>query len=334
MGRRQCSRAPLGSAPHGAWSAGSSLSRYQAGRPHAAAGATARRVHRRLQRDRPTSPASARRTASASSGESSSSPSPAWTCLQYSRASRGWRSRTGRRRCGRRRAARSRSTGGRTARRRRRSGRASGRRSRRRGAPRRPHARVQPLGDLLDAAVQRRERLLQRARVGDEIVAAGRSEDGALLVAQPAQPDGEHEREDQRDQRDAAGREGGDARGIRQLSTRCSVRVADGRAGTAGAAQPLVKSAWYSDWLLSVFSSPGTGATRTRMVTAAPIGGGSSSGRLAVALAFGAIWSIVSVSVIAIAARALDADRDLDVELVVLAAVGELDRERRRPGRR
>ena len=33
-------------------------------------------------------------------------------------------------------------------------------------------------------------------------------------------------------------------------------------------------------------------------MTAAPSGGGFSSARLAVALAFGAIWSIVSVSVI------------------------------------
>ena len=63
-------------------------------------------------------------------------------------------------------------------------------------------------------------------------------------------------------------------------------------------AQPSLKIAWYSAWLLSVFSSPGTGATRTRIVTAAPSGGGSSSARLAVALACGAIWSIVSLSVI------------------------------------
>ena len=45
--------------------------------------------------------------------------------------------------------------------------------------------------------------------------------------------------------------------------------------------------AWYSAWLLSVFSSPGTGATFTVMVTAAPSGGDFSRARLAVALAFG-----------------------------------------------
>jgi hypothetical protein len=56
--------------------------------------------------------------------------------------------------------------------------------------------------------------------------------------------------------------------------------------------------AWYSASLLSVFSSPGTGATRTRMVTAAPSGGAFSRARLAVACACGAIWSIVSLSVI------------------------------------
>ena len=81
--------------------------------------------------------------------------------------------------------------------------------------------------------------------------------------------------------------------------------------------------AWYSAWLLSVFSSPGTGATFTVMVTAAPRGGDCSRARLAVALAFGATWSIVSVSVIALHTRVEEVAERLDARMA--AAEERLD---------
>ena len=126
------------------------------------------------------------------------------------------------------------------------------------------HPRVEPLGDLLDAPVQRLERGLQVAGVGDEVVTAAAAEHDGLGAAQAPQLDREHDREDERDQRHGAGGQRDEPDRIRQV-------VHD--AESLRARQPRSNSAGYSERLLSVFSSPGTLATVVRIVRAAPSGG-------------------------------------------------------------
>ncbi len=244
--------------------------------------------------------------------------------------SRGWRSRRARRRCGWRRAARATSTGGRRARRRRRSAPARGRRSRRRGAPRRAAMRASSRSATSSTRpCSASKACCSELACGDEVVAAARAEHGALVGAQAAQPEGEHERQHERDQRDAAGGQRGDARGLGQ--------VVHGRGvyERAGPAAPRRASALVEDGLVLRLVVVGLLLARHRRDAdrdaspRRPAAAASSSARLAVALACGAIWSIVSRERDRVAAAGLDLDGDLDVELVVLAAVGELDGERR-----
>jgi hypothetical protein len=65
------------------------------------------------------------------------------------------------------------------------------------------HARVQALGDLLDARVQRFEGRLQRARVRDQVGLPVRAEHGLLGAAYPSHAQAQDQQPDQRDQRRA-----------------------------------------------------------------------------------------------------------------------------------
>ena len=78
---------------------------------------------------------------------------------------------------------------------------------------------------------------------------------------------------------------------------------------------------------MSVFSSPGTLATLTRIVTAVSSGGVSSSGELGGRALLRRQPGDRVRQDDRVAVLGLDAQRDLDVELVVLALVGEVDDE-------
>ena len=159
----------------------------------------------------PSSPASARRTASASSGESSSSPSPAMTCLQYSRADSRWAMRREHhavvlgveQRHGRRLVARQLAVGVVA------DQRAVGQRAVE-AVLGGPHARLELRGGLLDAGLQRLERVMERRGVPDQVLRPVRAQDHPLIGPQPPDAQGQHQHADEGDDRHARGGQGDD----------------------------------------------------------------------------------------------------------------------------
>src|SRR5829696_2099891 len=187
----------------------------------------------------------------------------------------------------------------------------------------RAHAPVEPVGHRFDALVQGPEGLLERARVRDEVVAAAAAEHDALVRAQPAQTEREHHGEHERDHRDTGGAQRDQPSGFGQLVHAGAVYERVPRRLALGE-QRLVLGLVVVGLLLArhrrhLYGDADRGAERRRLLE------GEVGGRAR--LRRDLVDRVAERD--RVAAAALDADGDLDVELVVVAAVGELHRERR-----
>ena len=76
------------------------------------------------------------------------------------------------------------------------------------------------VGDLLDAGVQRLERVLQVARVGHQVGLPVLAEHDLLRAAHPPEAEAEHQQPDQGDERRGGGGEGNDPRSLREVRHR------------------------------------------------------------------------------------------------------------------
>ena len=189
----------------------------------------------------------------------------------------------------------------------------------------RAHARVEPLGDLLDAACSAAKAACSEAawatRSSRPVARARRAARRAGGACGPRARPPARARPAPRAPAASAAMPGGSG----QLIHGAGVYERAPRPG--GAISPPRRSPGTRTGCCRSSSRRAPARPSRVIVTAAPSGGASRArGRRSRSLS-AAIWSIVSAQRDRLAAAALDRDRDLDVELVVLAPVGELDRE-------